>query len=190
MLKQMKKLSLGYWASVPEESAYLKNKKTEMMHCKECVFGAIRTWKYSGIHRGRTTASSRRRFASVRPAICSHRTPGLASSTSRSSITAKSASGPSYFPILDGIPFGASGSSATPFCIDQQLSIYLTHRLHFTTSNIHYGELLKKLPICKRALGSRCLMSAAGIRFLPKSLFCLKWCDPWFCALLALLLLH
>jgi hypothetical protein len=36
------------------------------------------------------------------------------------------------------------------------LSTYLTHRLHFTTSNYHSGELLKKLPICKRALGSRC----------------------------------
>lgn len=67
------------------------------------------TWKYSGIHKGRTTASSRSLLASVNPATSSHLTPGVLSNTSLSSIAAKSASGPSYCPFFD-LP-----SSASPF---------------------------------------------------------------------------
>jgi len=54
------------------------------------------TWKYSGIHKGSTTASSRSLFASVSPATSSHLTPGEVSNTSLSSIAANSGSGPSY----------------------------------------------------------------------------------------------
>ncbi|RDX82323.1 hypothetical protein CR513_36902, partial [Mucuna pruriens] len=64
----------------------------------------------NSIHKGSTTASSRSLFASVSPATSSHLTPGEVSNTSRSSIAANSASGPSYCPFFD-LP-----SSASPFC--------------------------------------------------------------------------
>jgi len=59
------------------------------------------TWKYSGIHKGSTTASSKSLFASVRPATSSHLTPGEVSNTSLSSISANSGSGPSYILLFD-----------------------------------------------------------------------------------------
>ena len=52
--------------------------------------------KYSGIHSGKTTASSSTRFASVRPAISSQRTDGDESKMSRCNASASSPSGPRW----------------------------------------------------------------------------------------------